>query len=141
MTAKFSEDWKRFYDGVVLESKSGHILKDIEEQVAHYEAIWQKVEPFDCSGYDRLAPSREGDRLRIAALNVELIARVTLCRSVHLLNAFIEAVNRDDFQSVPLLLRATLEEGARGIHAARRMREALEKDRPEDAAPGDLAVV
>lgn len=122
----FSEDWHEFYGGFILRTHEGrHILNEIEDQLREYEAIWHNQPPFRSAEFRDIDPGSVAGRLAVASRNVELLERVILCRSIHLIRAFIEAINRDDFDSAPFLLRAVMEQAALGAHAVKRVREAL----------------
>lgn len=121
---KFSEAWHQLYAETV-QSSGRHWLREIEEQLAHYESIWRNQEPFDSESFGGTNPETIAGQLRVAAINIGLLQRVTLCRSIHLIGEFVRAINRDDFDSAPFLLRAVMEQAALGFHAIRRIRHAL----------------
>lgn len=123
--AVFSEEWHRFY-GENVRPSDRQWLTEIEEQLAHYQSIWNGVEGTDYKSLDETDVETASDRLKVAAHYVDLILRVVLCRSIHLIRAFIDAMNREDFESAPFLLRAVMEQAAFGIYAARRIRGGFE---------------
>lgn len=125
-TTKFSDDWHRFYRRVVLGTlENRHMLKEIEAHLGSYEAVWHEQPPFDFAAYSDTDSDSVSAKLTVAAANVELLQRVILCRSIHLIRAFVESINRDDFDTPPFLVRAVLEQAALGAHAIKRIRGAL----------------
>ncbi len=127
---KFSDEWHRFYEKVVTRApQDPDILNVIEEQLGNYESKWREFGPVQAEGFRRIATESDSGRLMVAVHNVELLSRVVLCRSIQLIRAFISSINRDDFVSAPLLLRATMEQAALGIHSAKKLRNGLEEFR------------
>ena len=123
--AVFSEEWHRFY-GENVRPSDRHWLTEIEEQLAHYQSIWNEVEGTDFKSLDDTDVETASDRLKVAAHYVDLIQRVVLCRSVHLIRAFIDTINREDFESAPFLVRAVMEYAALGFHSAQKLRAGFE---------------
>lgn len=138
---KFSEDWRQLYDEFAGDtSDARNMLRDIEEGLAYYESVWSNVKPLDTQDLKRTQElqlskaSTPAVDLRVAVYNLDFLLRTGLVRSIHLLRAFIGAMNRNDFESVPFLLRALIEQAAFTLHAAKTVRKALDAFRTN--APG-----
>jgi hypothetical protein len=130
---RFSASWHRFvragWSGWGVDAPDDDILVGLEDQLAEYELTWrsfgEKILPVT---YDqaKLAPEDRAGVLRYAALNLEVAQRIVLCRSIHLYRTFIGSVNREYISSLPLLLRAVMEQAAFGTYTAQRIHEGAE---------------
>jgi len=133
---RFSEEWHRFAAsediGWGVDAPDDNVLKAIETLLAGYESSWQTFTETNIPiTYDEanVAPKDAVGVLRYATLNLDLVQRIVLCRSIHLYRTFIASVNREDICGLPLLLRGIMEQGAFGIYTAQRIRAGFEKYR------------
>jgi hypothetical protein len=129
MVKQFSDAWHLFFTELEINPpEARNMLKDIEDQLAVYMSFWNEHGPYPLSPFEKEKATLEStvERLNFVNWSIGLLERVILVRSIHLIGAFIDSINRDDFDSAPFLLRAVMEEAALGVHAHKKIGEGLQ---------------
>jgi hypothetical protein len=116
---RFSEDWHSFFKKL---SPDNRCLLNLEHHVHAWNGTLSALSALpSISDYKELADhatETSKKALEFVTLNADYLRRIVLIRSEQLAVGFLQSFNVDNYTAAPVLLRALLEEGARGLHAA-----------------------
>jgi hypothetical protein len=138
---RFSVDWHTWTRHGL---PGNSCLSNLEDYVSKWDRVISRLQPLppvsDYSELARCALNSPSDALRFVLRNADYLRRIVMIRSERLATGFAESFNTDNYTAAPVLLRALLEEGARGLYSAELYRGLLPviKSKPTTESMKDI---